>query len=161
MRKIKVGDIFSIETPKGLCLFQYVYLEETIGELIYIFPGLHEKLPQVSKLMKESEGFFVHFPVKAAFKRKIIDFVEYSSFPDFLEIPSYFKHEVTDRDGNITELQLVDYKTWQRYSEKDLNLEAEQFSPWGVWNDTYLIDFVVERWSKLNEDTDKNRRNIN
>lgn len=151
MRKIKIGDIFSIETPKGLCIFQYVYLEETIGELIYIYPGLHERIQQVSKLRKGPKGFFVHFPVKAAFKRKIIYFVEHSSFPDFLEIPSYFKNEVTDKEGNVTELQIVDYKTWHRYSEKELNLEAEQFSPWGVWNDTYLIEFVLEKWGKPEE----------
>lgn len=151
MRKIKVGDIFSIETPKGLCLFQYVYLEETLGELIYIFSGLHEKIPQMSELKKGSEGFYVHFPVKAALNRKIIEFVEHSPVPDSIEIPSYFKHEVTDKDGNVIELQIVDYKTWQRHSENDFQLVAEKLSPWGVWNDTYLIDYVVERWGEKSE----------
>lgn len=105
----------------------------------------------MSELKKGFKGFFVHFPVKAAFNRKIIELVEHSPFPGSIEIPSYFKHQVTDKDGNVTELQIVDYRTWQRHSENDLQLVAEKLSPWGVWNDTYLIDYVVERWGEKSE----------
>lgn len=150
LKKVKIGDIFSIETSKGLCLFQYVYLEETVGELTYVFPGLHERLPNLIDLKKDRRGFYVHFPVKTALKRKIINFVESSSFPESHELPSYFKTAVTDREGNVTEWQIVDYKTWQRYSEEELNIEAEQLSPWGIWNDTYLIDYMIDKWGRTN-----------
>lgn len=146
MRKIKIGDIFSIETSKGFSFFQYVYYEETIGELIYIFPELHNQVPDLNGLKNDLRGFFIHFPVRAALNRKLIRYVENSSLPEYLEIPLYFKTEVTDLNGNVIDFQIVDYKTWRRYSKEELKIELERLSPWGVWNDTYLIEYILEKW---------------
>ncbi|CAM5222319.1 putative protein OS=Ureibacillus acetophenoni OX=614649 GN=SAMN05877842_11710 PE=4 SV=1 [Ureibacillus acetophenoni] len=41
MVRLKIGDLFEIETTKGLAYFQYVHKDETIGSLIRILLSLH------------------------------------------------------------------------------------------------------------------------
>lgn len=141
-----MGDIFSIDTSSGKGYFQYVYEDETIGELIYILPGLYINEPNIKALRYSDEGFFVHFPLKSALKKRIIDFVTSAVILEGLKIPSYFKVDVRDSDGNFIEYQIVDYQSWQRYSETDMGLDVNSLSPWGTWNDTYLIEQLIDRW---------------
>ena len=148
MRKVKLGDIFSIDTPSGKGYFQYIFEDETIGELIYIFPGLYLEEPNIKELRYSKEAIFVHFPLRSALKKRIIDFVASSVIHEHLEIPAYFKVDVRDSDGNFIEYQIVDYQSWKRYSEKDIDLDINTLSPWGTWNDTYLVEQLIERWGK-------------
>lgn len=42
MKKIKIGDVFKIYTPKGMAYFQYVFQNQYDGELIRTLPGLYD-----------------------------------------------------------------------------------------------------------------------
>jgi len=41
---------------------------------------------------------------------------------------------------------IIDTETWQRQLVKTLTPEQKQLSPWGIWNDTLLIENLVDDW---------------
>ena len=42
---------------------------------------------------------------------------------------------------------IIDYETWKRERVEVLTHEQKQLSPWGAWNETKLIEKLVEGWT--------------
>jgi hypothetical protein len=148
MKRIKLGDVFEIEITQGKAYFQYVFNNEMIGELIRVLPGIFEtQFNDLPQLVNGETEYFIHFPVKAACKQKIIKFVGNYDLPNSLSIPNYFRDDKRDRDGNLIGWQIVNYETWKRETVYQLTEEQKKLSPWGTWNDTFLIDRISEKWT--------------
>ncbi|SOC43677.1 hypothetical protein [Ureibacillus acetophenoni] len=73
MVRLKIGDVFGIETSKGLAYFHSVHKDETIGSLIRILPSLHEGTQNefLNDLVKQKELFFIQFTLGPALSRGI------------------------------------------------------------------------------------------
>ena len=91
MSKIKVGDIFEIETAKGKAYFQYMLDDKEIGALIKILPGLYDNTPDNIKEILEKELFFVYFPLKYAVKLKIVKPISHVPVGFFFKKPKYMR----------------------------------------------------------------------
>lgn len=147
MTKIKIGDLFSINTPKGKAYLHYVYKDNTIGrELTRVLPGLFLKdSDNLSELVKAKELFLLFFPLCAAYKRKIVEFV--GNFPiDNFKKPRYMREEEIVR-GEFKGWYIIETDTWHRELVKDLTDEQRKLSDWGTWNDTLLIKRLVDGWT--------------
>ncbi len=48
--------------------------------------------------------------------------------------------------GEFLGWHIIDTHTWQRQLVKNLTPEHKQLSPWGIWNDTLLIENLVNDW---------------
>lgn len=155
MKKAQIGDVFGIETPKGIGYFQYVYLNPKDDiELIRVFPGLYAEEPQrMEDIVLQQEVYFVQFPVRAAYRRKIIRLIGHYEVPSEIEVPPKQMRTTHMVRGEFICWHIVDYETWRRTSVKDLTEEQKKLSPWGIWNDTFLIEKMVEGWTlgKWNE----------
>lgn len=148
MARLKGGDVFEIVTPKGKAYIQYVFNNDTIGELIRVLPGVYENQPHnLAEIVDKKEEYFVHFPVKAANKQKIIELIGNFELPHDLEIPKKFRTLKKDRDGNQIGWQIVDYDTWQRETVNKLSEQQQELSPWGTWNDTLLVERITQGWT--------------
>lgn len=148
MERLKFGDILEITTPKGKAYLQYVLNDETIGGLIRVLPGVYDKQPHsLAELVSKKEEYFVHFPVKAANKQKIIALVGNYELPEELDIPKQFRTIKKDKDGKVIGWQIVDYDTWQRETVNELSEEQKKLSPWGTWNDTLLVERISKGWT--------------
>lgn len=42
---------------------------------------------------------------------------------------------------------IVDTATWKRTKVKELTPEQQSLSPWGIWNDTLLVERIEKGWS--------------
>jgi hypothetical protein len=147
MRKIKIGDVFSITTPKGKAYFQYVYDNKEICELIRVLPGIYTEAPfDLLRFVAEKEMYMVHFPLKAALKKGIIDFVGDFGLPKNFELPQIMRIDYSDAEGNQG-WHIVNYNTWQRVYVKTLSREQLKLSPWEIWNDTMLIERLSDNWN--------------
>jgi hypothetical protein len=151
MARIKVGDIFEINTPKGKGYLHYIYKDRTKGDLVRILPGLYSERPaSVDKLAGHQESFMVFFPLSASYKQKIVEQVGH--YPaDGFEKPRYMRTEHIVR-GDFLGWHIIDTETWQRQLVETLTPEQKKLSPWGIWNDTLLIenlanDWNLEKWS--------------
>lgn len=148
MARLKVGDVFEIVTPKGKAYIQYVLNNETIGELIRVLPGVYDNQPHnLAEIVEKKEEYFVHFPVKAANKQKIIELVGTFGLPHEFDIPKQFRTLKKDRDGNVISWQIMDYDTWQRETVNELSEKQKKLSPWGTWNDTLLVERISQGWT--------------
>jgi len=146
MARIKIGDIFEINTPKGKAYLHYIYKDRTTGDLVRVLPGLYSDRPaNFDKLAGSKERFMVFFPLSAAYNRKIVEPVGYYSADSFGK-PKYMRTEHIVR-GEFLGWHIIDTETWQRQLEKKLSPEQKKLSPWGIWNDTLLIENLIGDWS--------------
>ncbi len=149
MRKAQIGDLFGIETPKGIGFFQYVYLNPKDDiELIRVLPGLYAEEPQnMENLVSQKEVYFIQFPVRAAYRRKIIHLFGRYEIPSGIEVPPKQMRTTHFIRREFICWHIVDFETAQRVSVKELSDEQKKLSPWGIWNDTLLIEKMVEGWT--------------
>jgi len=99
MARIKEGDIFEINTPKGKAYLHYIYKDKTIGDLIRVLPGLYSERPaNFDKLAGSEERYMVYFPLSAANKQNIIEQVGHYPVDNFKK-PKYMRTEHIVRGG--------------------------------------------------------------
>lgn len=147
VKRIKVGDVFEINTPKGKAYLQYVYNNPDITELIRVLHGKYYEQPNdLSSIIEGNELYLVHFPLKVAYKRGIVKLIGRFNVPNEFQIPKNMRSLHVDVDGNRI-WYIVDYDTWRREPVKELSNEQIKLSPWGTWNDTLLIERISEGWT--------------
>ncbi len=145
MKKIKEGDIFEIKTSRGRAYLHYIYLDTTGIELIRILPGRYEDRPvNFDTLATKPEKYMVSFPLAAANRRKIVEKVGYYSSQDFKK-PPFMRTEHNVR-GEFLGWHIVNTNTLQRELVKHLSSAHKKLSPWGIWNDTLLIENIINDW---------------
>jgi len=146
MKKVKIGDIFEINTTKGRAYLHYIYKDKAIGELVRILPGLYVDRPvNFDELASSKEKYMIYFPLGAANRQKIVEQVGYHSADKF-EKPQHMRTEHIIQ-GEFLGWHIIDTDTWQRQLVKTLSSKQKQLSSWGIWNDTLLIEKLLEDWT--------------
>lgn len=147
MKPLLVGDVFEIDTPKGKAYLHHVFNNPDLVELIRVLPGIYEEQPQnLSELVQGKEEYLIHFPVKAAIKKKILRLIGNYDLPMGFVIPDKFRDSFDDSNGGGAYWQIVDYDSWQRQTFYELTDKQIKLSPWGIWNDTLLIERICQNW---------------
>ncbi|WP_148226462.1 hypothetical protein [Paludibacter propionicigenes] len=145
MNKIKLGDIFEIETSIGKAYLHYIHRDKTIGDLVRVLSGLYTQRPESFDKIINHERYMIFFPLKAAFNQKIV--LKVNSYPiDNYNIPKYMRTEYNVR-GEFLGWHIIDTATWKRQLTRNLSKEQVGFSPWGMFNDTLLIEKLTTNWS--------------
>lgn len=151
MARIKLGDIFEIETPKGKAYLHYIFKTKSGIDLIRVLQGLYQELPEnFGDLVRSKERYMIFFPLGAANYRKIVKRVGFYPADEF-EKPQYMRTEHSM--PGVTAWDIVDTDTWKRRVVKELTPEQIQLSDWAGWNDTLLIKRLIDDW-KLEDWTD-------
>lgn len=145
MKKPVVGDMFAIETGRGRAYLHFVYRDDEIGEMIRVLPGLYTLEPSLVQLVSSEERYVVFFPISAALKQKLVDFVGHYPADDF-RIPRHMRTEHNVR-GEFVCWHIVDTETWNRQQADTLNDDQKKLSPWGTWSYSVLIENLNSDWS--------------
>lgn len=147
MKKITIGDVFAIKTPRGEAYLQYAYKDNSNIEIIRVLPGLFLDRPaDIVELVNRKELFLVRFPLAAAYRKKIVEFVGHYPIPSNFEKPRYMRSDFIDKDGNLI-WHIIDTETGKRQLVKELSEEQKMLSPYDIWNDTFLIERLTEGWT--------------
>jgi hypothetical protein len=153
-KKIEVGDIFEMATPKGMKIYlQCVEIPVDIinnVELIKVFYKLYKTTPEKINSIVEGGYFFNRFPLKAAYRKKIVEKVGNVSLPIDFEVPLFYRTENDFGEG----WQIVNAKTWKRETVIELSDEQKKLSPWGGMNDTLIIELLERGWTLENWNLD-------
>lgn len=145
MKKIKLGDVFKIDTPKGKAYLHYVYEDERLGSLLRVLEGLYtEEFNNLEEITNTKEKYLLFFPLKSAYKKDIVQLVGFLQCDDFVK-PKEMRTEHNVR-GEFLGWHIVNTETWQMEYVKELNNEQKKLSDWGIWNDTLLIERLVNKW---------------
>ena len=145
MVAIKIGDVFEVNTSKGKAYIHYVCNDKEIGELIRVLPGLFtEDLINLEELVSLKERYCVYFPLSFGYKKGLIKRVDNFSIEKY-EKPQFMRSEHNIR-GEFLGWHIVSTDSWERKLVKELTEEQKKYSPWGVWNDTLLIERLENDW---------------
>ena len=91
------------------------------------------------------ERYSVHFVVKAAHRKKIIERVGKFKIPIDYKVPTKARTEHNVR-GEFLGWHIVDQKTLKRELKQKLNMEEILLSPHGNPNDSLLIEWLETDW---------------
>lgn len=151
MKKIKLGDVFEIITPKGKAYLHYIFKDPVMKvELLRVLPGLYAEKPKdIDRLIATNERYMIFFPLTAANKKGIVQVVGYYP-PDNFGKPKYMRSEHNIR-GEAMGWHIVDTDTLKRELVETLSPEQKKLSEWGIWNDTLLIERLIEGWALEHE----------
>lgn len=150
MARIKFGDIFEIPTPKGLAYGQYLLRHKEYGALVRMFSRFHDRRPSNLRETIGDVQFICFFPLQAAVNRDIVTIVGNAPIPKEASTLPTFRTGVVDPTTGKVALW------WFWDGEKEWRVGAltpeQRYMPMrGIWNDTLIIERLVEGWRAEND----------
>jgi hypothetical protein len=148
-KRPRPNDIIEIPTPAGLAYAQYTHKHDApprFGALLRVLPGIFANRPTgFSGLVQQRELFWLFFPLGAACSRGIVRVVAEEQRPLWAHRLPRFRAGTADSAGKIRVWFIWD---GQEYQLVESLTEEQRAYPYltGVWNDTLLIERIVQRW---------------
>lgn len=143
-----MGDVIEINTPKGLAYAHYTHKHDAppkYGALLRVLPGLYRTRPKdFSEIVKLEAQFIVFFPLGAACNRGIVHVVANEPIPDNARLFPIFRNGIANREGRIETWWLWDGE--REWKIGQLMPGMEKYPLLEVWNDTLLIERIIEGW---------------
>lgn len=143
--KIKEGEVFAIKTKIGFGFIQFVEIGHLGIELIRVLEPIKDTNQISQEEVNQKERFSVHFVVKSALNRKLIERSGVFDVPFNYEVPTKARTEHNVR-GEFLGWHIVEQKTLKRELKKELSSEDLQLSPHGHPNDGLLIEWFESDW---------------
>lgn len=142
--KLDPGDIFRIKTKPGYAFLQYFETIKTV-EYVRVLAPIAKDGSITQEGVHEKERWTIGFPVKAAARKKIIERIGNFQIPESFTTPKYAR-TIHNIRGEHLGWFIVDRHSWHRQLKHELSEDELKISPWGVWNDTLLIERLEENW---------------
>jgi hypothetical protein len=146
-KKIKIGDVFEVQTGSGLAYAQCTHLHAEHGHLIRVLPGLFTKRPKgLRELVGQPTRFCTFFALQAALNRKAVEVVGNDAVPPEAQKLPLFRNGVPNRTTNRVD-------TWwlwdgeRQWLVGALSEEQRRLPILGVVDDTLLIERIVSGWT--------------
>lgn len=150
MAKIKLGDIFEIDTLKGKAYFQCVKIDKLRGDMIRVFNKLYKEQPNpIESTINVKDSYFIGFALSAANHKKLVKKVWNVPLEDDFELPKYMRDKHVIK-GQFLGWHIIDTNTLKRVLVQQLSSDQSDLSPWGIWNDTLLKERLESGWSLEN-----------
>ncbi|RKT01779.1 hypothetical protein [Chryseobacterium defluvii] len=146
MKNFELGSVYAIDTVKGIGIFQLVNIPEDKRhgvEMIRVSYDLYTEVPKSFQPVFDQDFFYIRFPVKAALKRKMINYIGHSDLIPGFKIPRYYR---TPHYFNRDEWIIFDSETNQIEQVKTLTVEQLKLSTDSVWNIAFLKERLEEGW---------------
>jgi hypothetical protein len=151
MKRPKIGDIIEIPTVRGLAYAQFMHKHPIYGALLRVIEGFHSLRPAVQSVAQLPTQFVAFFPLGAAVSRRIFEIVGNEPVPlESREFPIFRSGTPDPNTKRVQTWWLWDGTNDWRVSE--LSPEQRKYPILGTWNDTLLIERIVQQWR--HEDTD-------
>jgi hypothetical protein len=153
MRGVRVGDVFEIDTPRGLAYFQYTFKHPDFGQLIRVLDGVFTARPKdIADLVRKAERFFVFFPLSAAAHRKIVRWVATFELPSRLHgMPSMRRPGGRTPSGKVLNWRIFNPMDESERLVASLSEEERNLSLIAIWNDTLLCERICSGWKPADE----------
>ena len=150
MRRIKLGDIFEIATPKGLAYAQYTHKHKEFGELVRVFNGQHTVRPNDLRNVMAEVQFLCFFPLQTAVNRDLVTIAGNAPIPkEAAEFPTFRSGIVDPTTGKVEQWWFWDgEKAWRVGT---LTPKQRKMPIRGIWNDTLIIERIVDGWTAEND----------
>ena len=148
-KRPRPGDVVEIPTPAGFAYAQFTHKHTApprYGALLRVLPGIFATQPaDFATLVQQRERFLVFFPLGAACNRGITRVVAEEQIPLWAYRFPKFISGNRDRSGKVRLWFVWDGETTR---PAEALTEEEQRYPIqpGIWNDTLLVERIVNGW---------------
>jgi len=142
-RRLRLGDVFKLATKKGDAYLQCVASHKTEGETIKVFYRLWSNPAEDVSSIVSGEYFLVDFPLRYAIPKGIVEYVGHSDLGGF-EMPELRRTQ--NYFGTDSGWYVINTRTMKREFFDELNENQLKLSPYGIWNDTLIIEKLEEGW---------------
>ncbi len=143
--KIQKGEVFAIHTKIGFGFLQFIEPDKLGVKIIRVL----EPIKHVNEISQEEidlpERYTVHFVVKAALRRKLIQRAGLFKIPSTYILPVKAR-EMHNVRGKFLGWFIIDKKTLIRELKQELSTEDLKLSPHGHPNDTLLKEWLENNW---------------
>lgn len=108
-KKLTIGDVVEISTPRGLAYVQYTHSDRDMGELVRVIPGLYASRPlNLAELVRGSELYFVFYTLMYAVRAGQAKIVSNEPLPEHAQAEPLMRHASgRAADGRITGWRIV------------------------------------------------------
>ena len=146
-RKIQLGDVFEILTPRGCAYIQYVKYHDELGELVRVLlPVLEHRPERFDDIVADGERFITFFPLRYAQSRRIVEWVASEAVPERYETwPSMRAPGRVDPKTHRIETWWIWDGTQSTHVNELTHAEA-QLSWKAIMNDTAIVDKIMSNW---------------
>jgi hypothetical protein len=140
-KNAKPGDIFEIATTKGKAYLQNLLRYPQWGALIRVSEQLFDVRPsEINEIFARGHRFLIFFPLNAAAKQGIVEYVGTMPVPHELEKLPLFRDGNPDREGKVKDWWLWDGE--REWKIGQLSLEQRKLPIVEIVNDTALIYYI-------------------
>jgi Regulator of ribonuclease activity B len=107
-KKLKIGDVAEIRTPRGLAYVQYTHDGKGNGEIVRVLPGLYSSRPNLETLICQRELYFIFYTLKYAIREKQSEIVCNLPVPEWARPEPLMRHASgRSAEGNVTGWRIV------------------------------------------------------
>lgn len=90
MRRVKLGDVFSIKVPNGYKLFQWAYRIPKQGDFIRVFKGLYKSIPKnIQEIVESEHSYVMNLEVSRYYRTGLSEFIDNFDIPQKFSFPKY------------------------------------------------------------------------
>jgi hypothetical protein len=146
-RRVRVGDVLEIETPKGFAYAQFTHKHDQFGALIRVLPGVYGSRPaSLEEIVNGPSAFVVFYPVGAAVSRQVARVV------DNMPIPEHAREFPLFRCGT-PDLTTKKVKTWwfwdgiESWPVGELTADQRKMPVRMLVNHTALVELITSAWA--------------
>jgi hypothetical protein len=147
----RLGDVVEITTPRGFAYAQFTHKHDApprYGALIRVLPGLFINRPsEFATLVSGPSSFMTFFPLGAACHRGIVKVVANEVVPPHASTFPTFRSSVKVGPGKRGGPWYLWDGTREWRVDSLTDAELRKYPPRGIWNDTLLIERILEGWS--------------
>lgn len=147
--KLNKGDVFKINTKNGLGFLQYIETDRLGVEFIRVLEPISNSDTISQNQVDMQERWNTGFPLKAALKKNIVEKIGNFEIPKSFIYSEYARSEHSIR-GEFIGWHIVNKTTLKRQLKKVLSPNEINLSPYGVMNDTLIIERLEQNWRLQN-----------
>jgi hypothetical protein len=155
-RRPKFGDLFEIETAKGLGYFQYCHREGggplSKGPLIRVIESLHLQRPDdLQEIARQPTLFWTYYPLAPALNQRLVTHLGTFPIPaEATDYPTLRSRGGIDKTGLVHDWNILGRGAELRPSilriVRILNKEEQRFSNASILSHPVLVDRIEEQY---------------
>jgi hypothetical protein len=139
-KKIKLGDMFEVQTSKGLGYFQVIYSSQNMGECVRAFEETYPgRINDLDALAAKPHMFITFTPVKYMARIKLAVYAGNAQTPAFAQKLPLFRSGLPDANGHVKTWWLSNEETGESKKYGPLTPEIIPLPIGGIWTPRLLI----------------------
>jgi hypothetical protein len=151
-KRIKLGDVFEVQTSKGYGYFQCIYSSQNMGECVRAFEEIYPgRINDLETLAAKPHMFITFVPLKYMLREKLAVYVLNAPIPANAQKLPLFRSGLPDADGHVRTWWLSNEMTGHATKYGPFTNEILALPRYSVWTPRLLILGIEQSYRVEND----------